>query len=211
MNRLIILGGGGHSLNLLDMIEQDGSYVLEGFIDTEDKRGGIFQGYPYLGTDGELEEIYNSGIHTAAVGLGFLGTGHRRKELYCRLKQIGYRLPVFSDPSAVVSGRSRIGDGVFLGKCSVVNAGAVLGENVILNTGAVVEHGTEVGAHSHIAVNSTVCGECSIGEEVFIGAGAIIREGVRIGNNCLVGAGSVVLHDLAPFTVAYGNPCKERS
>jgi len=47
-----------------------------------------------------------------------------------------------------------------------------------------------------------------IGDGVWIGGGAIILAGVTIGDGCVIGAGSVVTRDLAPNTLAVGNPAR---
>ena len=47
-----------------------------------------------------------------------------------------------------------------------------------------------------------------IGNNVWSGANAIILPGVEIGDNCIIGAGSVVTHDIANDSVAFGNPAK---
>jgi acetyltransferase-like isoleucine patch superfamily enzyme len=48
----------------------------------------------------------------------------------------------------------------------------------------------------------------TIGKEVWIGMGVVILPGITIGDGVIVGAGSVVIKDLAPYTVAVGNPCR---
>ena len=44
--------------------------------------------------------------------------------------------------------------------------------------------------------------------DVWIGEGAKVRAGVRIGVGAVIGAGSVVTHDIAPYTIAAGVPCR---
>jgi len=51
-------------------------------------------------------------------------------------------------------------------------------------------------------------GPIVIGRNVWIGMGACILPGVTIGEGSIVGAGSVVPRDVAPFSVAVGNPVR---
>ncbi len=47
-----------------------------------------------------------------------------------------------------------------------------------------------------------------IGDNVWIGAHAILLGDITIGNGAIIGAGSVVLHDVEPYTVVAGNPAR---
>ena len=52
----------------------------------------------------------------------------------------------------------------------------------------------------------------TLNNDVWIGANACVLRGVTIGEGAIVGAGSVVTHDIPPFTIAAGNPaCVIRS
>lgn len=46
----------------------------------------------------------------------------------------------------------------------------------------------------------------TVNNDVWIGANACVLRGVTIGEGAIVGAGSVVTHDIPPFTIAAGNP-----
>jgi acetyltransferase-like isoleucine patch superfamily enzyme len=48
----------------------------------------------------------------------------------------------------------------------------------------------------------------TIGEGVWIASFAIILPGVTLGDHSVVGAGSVVTHDVAPYTLVAGNPSR---
>lgn len=210
LNKILIVGGGGHSLNLLDLLEENNYFSIAGFIDTDEKKGTSFYGYPYIGTDQELKRLFDEGIHLAALGIGYMGTTKRRRDLFMKLKKIGFQLPALVDPTAIVSKRAKICEGAFIGKGAIVNAGAVIAENVIINSAAVVEHEAVIGAHSHVSVHASVCGSCMIGQDVFLGAGTVVKQGVHIGDRCLIGAASIVLQDIPSDKVAYGNPCREK-
>ena len=47
-----------------------------------------------------------------------------------------------------------------------------------------------------------------MGDDVWIASNATINPGVTIGDGAVIGSGSVVTKDIAPNTLAYGNPCR---
>lgn len=47
---------------------------------------------------------------------------------------------------------------------------------------------------------------CVIGNDVWIGAGVTICRNVKIGNGCVLGGGTVVTHDIEPYSVVVGVP-----
>ena len=48
----------------------------------------------------------------------------------------------------------------------------------------------------------------TIGDDVWIGSRVIILGGVKIGDGAIIGAGSVVTHDVPPYSVVGGNPAR---
>ena len=48
----------------------------------------------------------------------------------------------------------------------------------------------------------------NIGKNVWIGANAVILPGVTIGDGAVIGAGSIVTHDISPYSIAVGVPAK---
>ena len=51
-------------------------------------------------------------------------------------------------------------------------------------------------------------GDTVIGNDVWIGQNAVILPGVQIGDGAIIGANSVVGCDVAPYTIAVGNPAR---
>ena len=47
-----------------------------------------------------------------------------------------------------------------------------------------------------------------IGHDSWLGANCIVMPGVSIGECCIVGAGSVVTHDVPPYSIVVGNPAR---
>ena len=204
LERIILIGGGGHAGSVADSIKQSNQYEIAGYIERADEKGTAAPGAPVLGTDNDLKAVFDSGIHTAFVTIGYIGKGCIREKIYDSLKRIGYSVPAIIDPSAILADGVRIGEGTFIGKRAVVNAGARNGKMCIINTGSIVEHDNEIGDFSHVAVGSTLCGGVRIGQRVLIGANAVVIQGVRVGNGAVVGAGTTVRHDIDPGQVYYG-------
>ena len=48
----------------------------------------------------------------------------------------------------------------------------------------------------------------TVGDDVWIASNVTINPGVTIGDGAVIGSGSVVTNDIAPNTLAYGNPCR---
>lgn len=192
MEKILILGMGGHAKSMADAIEREKKYEIAGYIVNGSESELLDKRYPVLGNDDDLPQLFRQGIKNAAVGIGFLGNSSLRTILYKRLKEIGYSLPVVCDPSAIVASKVSVGEGSFIGKRAVLNTDSQVGKMCIINTGAIVEHDCKVGDFSHISVGTVLCGEVSVGKAVFVGANATVIQGRKVADGCIVGAGEVI-------------------
>lgn len=208
MEKIVLVGAGGHAKTIVDTIEHLGKYEIAGFITPSDIGKELYGGYKVIGHDEEMNKLYASGIHNAVIAIGFMGKTGLRNEIYEKLKTAGFYLPVIIDPSAIVAKDAKIGDGAYIGRRAVINADAHVGKACIINTGAIVEHECMVGDFSHVAVAAVLCGQATVGENTFIGANATVLQGCRIGNNCIVGAGSVVTKDINRSSISMGVPAR---
>lgn len=197
MEKIIIIGCGGHAKSLVDIIEREGIYTISGFVEKYVNSEFEYRGYKILGSDDELESIFQNGIKYAAVGIGYMGKGTVRNKIYAKLKMIGFRLPIFIDPSAIVAKDVKIGEGTMVGKGAILNSGAVIGKMVIVNTAAILEHDCTVEDYSHVSVGAKLCGGVTVKNGCFIGAGTTVIQECHIGKNVLVGAGSLVLNNIS--------------
>ena len=96
-------------------------------------------------------------------------------------------------PAATVASDNRIGDGVLLAAGARVTTNVTLGRHVHLNVNAVVSHDCVVGDYTTLSPGSLVNGDVQIGTGVFLGTGAIITPGVTVGDHAVIGAGAVVV------------------
>lgn len=188
MEDIILVGYGGHAKSVADCIKRQNKYNIIGYTDIKDNKSE----YRYLGSDERLQEIFDSGIKNAVISLGYLGKGTIREQLYSELKQIGFKLPVIVDPSAIVSESSIVEEGTFIGKNAIINAEARVGKCCIINTRAIVEHECVINDFTHISVGTVLCGQVTVGRACLIGANSTIIQCISVPDNFIVPAGEVV-------------------
>ncbi len=193
MQDIILLGAGGHARSVIDSIIAGKKYRVVGYSDNHEYYDGK---YEVICNDSGLEQLYLSGVHYAFVCIGYLGNNDIREQLYERLKQIGFHIPVIIDPTAAIAVDAVIGEGTYIGKCAVVNSNANVGKMAIINSGAIIEHDCAIGEFTHISVGSIICGGSQVGRAAFIGANATVIQQLNIGERTIIGAGSVVLSDI---------------
>jgi len=211
MEKIILIGGGGHCISILDTLMTSKEYEIEGIVDIKDNIGKTVLDVPIISDDSGLEELYSKGIKKAFISLGNIGSPKKRIEIYNNLKRLGYELPVIVDETSNISKYAIISEGVFVGKNVIINAGAKIGKGSIINTGVIVEHECIIGDFVHLSPGVVLSGKTIIEENVHIGTNSTVINGIRIKSNTLVGAGSVVVKDLDSNIKAFGNPCKVKS
>ena len=202
--RLMLIGGGGHCLSCIGVIEEANSHSIVGIVEREGVLGEFAHGYPILGADAQLEELLPKSDEVL-ITLGQIADAVPRKSLFDRLRRLGAQFATVSAADSSISRRASIGVGTVVLSGSTVNAGAQVGMNCIINSHALVEHGAEIHDHCHISTGALVNGDAVIGAESFIGSGAIIREGVIIGARSVIGAGSRVGGDVPSGTKVGSN------
>lgn len=206
VKRILLVGGGGHCRSVLDALLTLGIYDQIGIVERNAGNGHGLLGIPVVGTDADLPRLFDCGWTDAAITLGSIGSPFRRRELFRTLKSFGFTLPVIKDFSAVIGHEVTVGEGTFIGKRAVINAGTQVGICSIVNTGAILEHDCRTGDFTHIGPGGVLCGDVILGDDVHIGANAVVRQGIRIGNGSLIGAGSVIIRDVPGNCTVVGNP-----
>lgn len=199
LDKILILGIGGHAKSVLSILELNKEFEICGFVDKDYNVSKEYKNYPIIGSDNNLELLYKKGINNAVVGVGFLGGKSVRTVLYHKLKNIGFHLPNIIDPSSVIANDVTMGEGNFIGKQTTINANSKLGSMCIINTGSIIEHDCSIGDFSHISVGSVLCGTCKVGKESMIGSNSVVIQGRSIGDGTIIGAGSVVRHNIGTY------------
>jgi sugar O-acyltransferase (sialic acid O-acetyltransferase NeuD family) len=207
VERVIIVGAGGHAVVVADALLASGKKVL-GFVDSDTTlHGQLLCGFPVLGADAALTDFDTSSV-TLANGIGGARGEVLRSVVQKKLEATGWRFTSVQHPSAVVSPFAKLGAGTQLMAHCVVQPRAQIAAGCIINTAAVVEHDVEMGVFVHVACNATVCGNVKVGAHSHIGASAVILQGVHLGDSTLVGAGAVVTNSHAGKQTLVGVPAR---
>jgi sugar O-acyltransferase (sialic acid O-acetyltransferase NeuD family) len=203
MNRMVVIGGGGHAKVVISVLKKLAVYQIAGYTDRGDK--GDILGVPYLGPDEVLGKMAPCG---AAIGVGSVLPGNTRELLKNLIESLGLSLPPVVSRDAVVNEQVAIGRGSQVFDGAVVNSGVRIGECVILNTNSTVDHDCEIGDFVHVAPGATLSGGVRVGRNSLIGTGASVIQNIRIGQECVIGAGATVVEDILKRGIYAGNPAR---
>lgn len=210
MDAIVVIGGGGHAKVVISILRKLDRFRILGYTDLKDN--GTKGGVPYLGADEELASMARAPKElNAALGVGQVGLGEHRCELWMRLTRLNFpalSFPLIVSPDAVVNEEVSGGEGAVVMDGAVINIGAAIGRGVIVNTNSTIEHDVTLADWVHIAPGATVSGGATVGSFSMIGAGATVIEGVKITDRCMVGAGATVVHDLTQPGVYVGSPAR---
>lgn len=108
--------------------------------------------------------------------------------------------------------RVRIGKNCSLRQGVIIDgfAGVTIGNNVRIASYTSLNSSEHdyTDCETPIAQQGFLCGEIVIEDDVWIGNGVNINKGVTIGRGSVIGAGAVVTHDIPPYSIAAGVPCR---
>lgn len=210
MDKIVLVGAGGHCKVIIDLIKSASKYDIVGVTDKayESSEDKFVLDIPIIGDDSILDDLYKSGIKNAFVCIGALHNISIRDKIYNKLKAIGFSIPVLIHKNSIVSPYAKICGGTCVMAGAIINPGSYIEENCIINTGAVIEHDCRLQRNTHISPSASIAGGVSIGRNTHIGIGSSVIQSVHIGNNVIIGAGAVVIEDIVDNVTAVGVPSK---
>jgi len=188
--KIILIGGGGHCKACIDVIEQEGRFVITGIVDVPEKKRQKVLGYSVIGSDADLSELIKT-CNNVLITLGQIKSPIRRMELFDDLMNLGARFPMIQSPLAYISSHAHVAEGTIVMHHALINAGARVGRNCIINTKALVEHDAVIADHCHISTGSVVNGGVTIGSGSFFGSGAVAKGYTSIPANGFIKANSL--------------------
>jgi sugar O-acyltransferase (sialic acid O-acetyltransferase NeuD family) len=207
MESIILIGGGGHCVSCIDVLQSSGKYNIIGILDTPDKVGSSILGVKIIGTDNDIQELASK-YKNFLISLGQIKSSASRERIYVLVKKYGGILPVIISPKAHVSAHASIKEGTIVMHYAMVNANAKIGKSCIINSGAIIEHESIIGDFCHISTRAIVNGQVNIGNNSFIGSNSVIVNNVSLTENIIVGAGSCIYKTIKESGTYIGNSLK---
>lgn len=198
MNRLVIVGAGGHGKVVADSAQKNG---YENICYVDDRLTGYHMGFPIIGNSNDLRLLDDG--HTDFV----LGIGNNEiRKTFSNMYNINWATIIH--PSAQIASNVSIGKGTVVMAGAVINSCVSIGNHCIINTNAVVEHDNLIQDYVHISPGAKLGGAVRVGELSHIGIGATIINNVSIDCGCIIGAGSVVIRDVIERGTYVGVPIR---
>jgi len=208
MENIVVIGSHGRAKTVIDTIETQGLYKIVGLIDDFRQVGEKIWEYKVLGRIEDLPRIvdeYSSPNIAIAIGDN-LG----REMVAEKIHQLSpaVHFPCIVHPNNVISRNVSIGEGTYIGPQVRIAPDCRIGKFCILLSSLNVGHDVMMGDFSSIAAGAVIGGNVKIGFATAISLGVSINQRVIVGEHTIIGTGAIVVRDIPPYVVTYGNPAK---
>lgn len=203
--KIVIIGQGGHSKVIRDIISSSDEHQIVGYLDDKFNEFTINDN-GFIGPISAAKIILEHDINIKFIIA--IGENKIRKIIYDNLSLPNDYFATLIHQSAVLSNSAKIGSGTVIMANVVINAEACIGNHSIINSGSIIEHDNTVGHFVHVSPNVTLTGNVKIEDGVHVGAGTTIIPGIQVGEWSIVGAGATVINNIPEYCTAVGVPAK---
>ena len=174
---VIIIGAGGHSRVISDIIELSGDNVV-GYLDDNVINDRV------LGKTGDAHKFSDCEF---IVGIG---NNEVRQKIMCENPDLPWYTA--KHPSATVAKNATVGEGSVIAAGAVVGVCCRLGRGVIINTAASVDHDSQIGDFCHLAQGVHTGGEVRFGTGVWLGVGSVVANKTVLGDFARTEVGQII-------------------
>jgi UDP-perosamine 4-acetyltransferase len=201
---IVIIGAGGFSKCVAEILGESGSWDIVGLTDLDPTPRRVL-GLPVLGTDDVLPRLRREGVAHAVVALG---DNVLRQRLGQAASREGFILTNAASRSATIAPSASLGCGVTIMPGALIGTEATVSDLAIVNSGALLSHDSRLGEAAHIATRVAVSGNVRIGARTVVGVGASVAPDVTIGSDTIIGVGAAVVRDIPDGVIAFGIPAR---
>ena len=194
LQKICILGSGGHAASCIDLIESTKKFEILGIIPQKNDKNlekEFLKKYQIIGIDNDYKKISNV-CKNIVIGISFYKDLSLRSKMFKDLKKAGFKLPIICSPRSHISLGAKIDEGTQIFHSVTINKNVIIGKNCIINSHALIEHDVIIDQNSQISTGVIVNGGCTIKENSFIGSGSILRENILIKKKSFIKMGPIV-------------------
>lgn len=203
--RVVVIGGGDVGRTALEIIwalKRSGAQnEVQGFLD-DDAGKRYVRDLPVLGNvEWAVHHPENSYILALAIP-------EAKRDIIERLGNSAVKFLTLIHPRATVLDSVHVGRGVMVNAGAVVVHDARLGDFVSVNLNATVGHDCVLDEFVTVNPGANIAGRVHLGRGVMIGLNASVLQNLTVGPWATVGAGAVVVKEVSPHIVVFGNPAR---
>lgn len=206
MKNVIIIGARGTGREIFMQYRNscvDNDVYVKGFLDDDPTLLDGFNDYPPILGPVETYEIQPNDYFICALGDPF----YRKKYVDIILSKGGEFTSCISNKSYIQE-HVKIGKGVFVGPFNYIDTDVTVDDFTLILSFCNIGHDTKIGKFNEIEPFSAIAGNVTIGEGTTLHTRSTIGPRLKIGHDVVVGAGSVVLRDVEPYKIVFGNPAR---
>jgi sugar O-acyltransferase (sialic acid O-acetyltransferase NeuD family) len=194
--KIVIVGAGGHGAELLQIVREQRSFEVVGFIDREYKEKKEYCGLPVLGGDEILGDLRGQGVENVLIAAGWIKDASIRERIFDQCVHANLAFPSVVHKSAIVYPSAQISAGCQIFANAVIGSDAFLDFGVVVNNSSVVSHDCRIGRLTHIAPGAMLAGKVTVGSGCLIGMNTSIFIGVTVSDYSIINNNSSIYKDL---------------
>lgn len=187
---IILIGGGGHCVSVIDIIENENKFKIKGILELNSRKKSVLN-YPVLGNDELIPKLVDDNTFFL-ITVGQIKSSLIRKKISEKLEKNNAKKAIVVSPLAYVSKHANIEKGSIIMNGAIINANSKIGKNCIINTNANIEHDVIIGDFCHISTSAVVNGNSTVKNGSFIGSNSTISNSIIIKENSIIGAGKFI-------------------
>lgn len=208
MEPAFIFGAGSLAKLLSVSIRSSDEYELQAFVvDEEHLDSKELAGRPIIG----FEEFCRK--FPAQKNCVFVAVGYRRmrsrREIFEKVKELGYKCPNFLFPGARVNEEVDLGEGNIFCDGVIVDSFTRIGDNNFIRSNTYISHDNVFGSHNYVAPGCTFSGNCTVKDLCFFGVGSTVIDGLTVEDETFLSAGSTLLENTEACSQYFGYPAKK--
>jgi sugar O-acyltransferase (sialic acid O-acetyltransferase NeuD family) len=201
----IVLGAGGHAIEVLEILLRDFDINVVSFFDNTGKYTSGQNIFHKRGVVYASQRDFKK-FKVFSLGLGGINARKTMSSLACSsgLEWRGIR----SKKSNISKHNTNIHRTVDLMDYTIVSPDVNIGRGSLINRCSSIHHDVKIGDFCELAPNTLLLGSVKLGNNVFVGAKAVIKEKVKVCDNVIIGMGAVVIDDINEPGTYIGIPAR---